>query len=236
MRTIRWAIFQSQTRRVRAERKLVDGQCVRRTRSHARNRLVGQSYRRTLGSTLLRGVSTRLYSSDTEFSFTIGKTGDSIGTGTRVFSEDNATLAGLGFTRSFSDYWTGGFQSWVLRDDETVSDHQSVAGPVTQRAAAEARNKHTSATSSDRAQTTERGPSAGNALLPAAIVAQHPSSMSVSTPGSGLTMLGFTSTRQHRPPQALPRREARPFPKAHHRRLTGPLVSSAKKISRPEGN
>ena len=94
------------------------------------NRLVGQSYRRSLGSTLLRGVSTRLYSSDTEFSFTIGKTGDSIGTGTRVFSEDDATLAGLGFTRSFGDYWTGGFQSWVLRDDKTVSDHQSVAGAI----------------------------------------------------------------------------------------------------------
>ena len=94
------------------------------------NRLVGQSYRRTLGSSRLRGMSTRLYSSDTELSFTIGKTGDSIGTGTRVFSEDNATLAGLGFTRSFGDYWTGGFQSWVLRDDETVNDHQSVAGAI----------------------------------------------------------------------------------------------------------
>ena len=92
--------------------------------------LVGHSYRRTLGGSLLRGASTRLYSDESEFSLSIGKTGDLDGTGTRTFTTDPGTLAGLGFTRNFGDYWSAGMQAWVLRDDELVEEHESIAAAV----------------------------------------------------------------------------------------------------------
>ena len=89
--------------------------------------LVSRSFRNTLVSSPVLGISSRLYtSSGTELNFSSGRIGQFSGTGGAGFRATQGEMTGLGLQRRVNSQWGFGAQGWVVKGAQGVADHSSV--------------------------------------------------------------------------------------------------------------
>ena len=91
------------------------------------NPLVSNSFRLYLPSSLLEGVSSRVYDTDSELRVTYGGVGKLNGIATQQFDRESGELAGIGYSRKLRDGWTAAAQLYDLHGNDTIPDHQSLA-------------------------------------------------------------------------------------------------------------
>ena len=92
--------------------------------------LVEESYRFRLPSTILQGMSNRIYHNNTTLFLNFGEIGRYIGTAAKTYNETEGNLAGLGAQHILNRNWNVAFQFWNTDNTEQVEPHQSLAGAV----------------------------------------------------------------------------------------------------------
>lgn len=90
-------------------------------------RLVDESYRFRLPSTILQGMGNRIYYGDTTFFFNFGEIGRYKGTAAQAYQPTEGNLYGMGVQHDFNRHWDIAFQFWNTDSPEQVETHQSLA-------------------------------------------------------------------------------------------------------------
>ena len=93
-------------------------------------RLISNSYKFYLPSTLLQGLSAQWYDQRTTLYVSAGEIGALNGTAARAFELTQGSLLGAGLTHEFDDRWSTGFQFWNTVESIDTETHQSYAGVV----------------------------------------------------------------------------------------------------------
>lgn len=93
-------------------------------------RLVDESYRFRLPSTILQGMGNRFYHGDTTLFLNFGEIGQYVGTAAKAYKASQGNLLGLGAQHHLNRHWDVGFQFWNTDNPENVETHQSVAAAV----------------------------------------------------------------------------------------------------------
>ncbi len=89
--------------------------------------LVSRSFRNTLVSSPVLGLSSRLYTSGgTEMNFSSGRIGQFSGTSGTGFHATQGEMTGLGMQRRVNSQWAFGAQAWVVKGAQGVADHSSI--------------------------------------------------------------------------------------------------------------
>jgi hypothetical protein len=89
--------------------------------------LVSRSFRNSLISSPVLGVSTRIYNNaGTEFNFSSGRIGQFSGTGGSGFRATQGEMTGLGLQRRIDGQWAFGSQAWTVKGASGVADHTSM--------------------------------------------------------------------------------------------------------------
>jgi len=90
--------------------------------------LINRSYRLTLPTTLLQGVSARVYNQRTIFALNAGEIGEYKGTAARAFEKTQGNLQGMGILHEFNKKWNTGAQMWQTELSDSDEVYQSITG------------------------------------------------------------------------------------------------------------
>jgi hypothetical protein len=93
-------------------------------------RLITESYRFRLPSTILQGMSNRVYNKDTTFFLNFGEIGRYQGVAARAYEATQGSLQGMGIQHHLNNQWDFAFQFWNTQDPLLADTHKSLAGAV----------------------------------------------------------------------------------------------------------
>jgi len=93
-------------------------------------RLITESYRFRLPSTILQGMGNRIYSKDTAFFLNFGEIGKYQGLAAKAYETTQGSLQGVGVQHRLSNQWAFAAQFWNTQDSEYSESHQSLAGAL----------------------------------------------------------------------------------------------------------
>ena len=94
----------------------------------AQPRLITDSYRFRLPSTILQGMGNRVYSKNTAVFFNFGNIGRYAGVAARAFESTQGNLQGIGLQHRLNNQWDFALQVWNTQDPLLADTHQSLAG------------------------------------------------------------------------------------------------------------
>lgn len=92
--------------------------------------LITESYRFRLPSTILQGMSNRIYSKDTTVFLNFGKIGRYQGVAARTYEATQGSLQGMGLQHHLHNQWDVAIQLWNTQDPQYTESHQSLAGAL----------------------------------------------------------------------------------------------------------
>ncbi|MBW2613281.1 MAG: hypothetical protein JRE12_13120 [Deltaproteobacteria bacterium] len=93
-------------------------------------RLITESYRFRLPSTILQGMGNRIYSKDTTFFLNFGEIGRYEGVAARAYEATQGNLQGMGMEHRLNNQLDFALQFWNTQDPEIGYTHQSLSGTV----------------------------------------------------------------------------------------------------------
>ena len=116
-------------------------------------RLISDSYRFRLPSTILQGMSNRIYSKDTTVFLNFGEIGRYQGVATKTYEATQGSLQGLGIQHHLNNQWDFAFQFWNTQDPLLTDSHKSLAGAVNYQAKPLAQNHQLNVLSDSNGET-----------------------------------------------------------------------------------